>query len=316
MNERPILIVDCLNVFVRAYCAFPQMNVDGEQMGGYVGFLKMMQRVVSMVQPRAVYAAWESGGSQRRRSLDPEYKKGRRPEKLNRFYEDDIPDTDENRKRQMMALLSALKNVPICQLYVQDCEGDDLIAHLCMGPLREDKKTIMSSDKDMFQLLDERTNAYNMHKKTFVGPAEVLEEFRVTSKNFALAKALCGDVSDNVKGIKGIGFKTCAKKFPMLGTDDELVLQDVIDYAAAHSDESPIYRRVVDEQDTVRKNWRLVYLDGSMLSNSQAMNVNQVMADFKPKVDRMGLMKCLMKEGINDFDVAGFFQSLNCIEVG
>jgi len=311
--QRPVLIVDGMNLFVRSWAAYPTMSSHGYQMGGCIGFLKTLRRIVSEVQPSVVYVAWEGGGSQRRRKLYPMYKLNRRPEKLNRFYEGDIPDTDENRQHQLITLLGMLKCIPVCQLYVSDCEGDDIIAYLCSSPLRKKEKIIVSSDKDLYQLLSKDTKIYSLHKKTFVEAPDVLVEFRVQAHNFALAKALCGDPSDNVPGIKGIGFKTVSKMYPFLGTEQEALLQDVISYAAAHIDESVIHRRVVQQQEDIKRNWHLVFLDGSMLSATQAASVEHVMSTFKPRSDRMGLMKLLLKDGISDFDVENFFYSFNCI---
>lgn len=313
-DQRPVLIVDAMNLFVRSYCANPQLNTNGEHIGGAIGFLKTIKKIVSEQQPRAVYIAWEGGGSARRRKLFPEYKLNRRPEKLNRFYEDDIPDSTENEKHQIHVLLGMLKCVPVCQLYVQDCEGDDIVAYLCKGPLRDVDKVIASSDKDLYQLLDDRTKIYSLHKKTYLMKEDVLNEFRVTASNFAVAKALCGDPSDNVPGIKGLGFKTVAKLYPFLGTEDDALLQEVIDFAAANRDASTIHKRVFEQQDDVRRNWKLVYLDGSMLSATQASSVDHVVGTFIPRADKMGLVRCLVKEGVGDFDVEGFFYAFNVIE--
>jgi len=313
-SDRPILIVDAMNLFVRSWAAYPTMSSHGYQMGGCIGFLKTLKRIVNEVQPRAVYVCWESGGSSRRRKLFAEYKLNRKPGKLNRFYEDDIPDTEENRRHQLEALVYMSKCAPFCQLFVQDCEGDDLVAYLCCGPLRGDDKVIVSSDKDLYQLLDDRTKLYSLHKKTYVTKADVMEEFRVQSKHFALAKALCGDNGDNVPGIKGLGFKTVAKLFPMLGLDDDLLLQDIIDYAHTHVDESKIFQRIVEQADDVRRNWRLVFLDGSMLSATQQAAIDQRLQNFVPRPDRIGLVRRLINEGIGDFAVEDFFGAFNCIE--
>lgn len=302
-----------MNVFVRSWAAFPSMSSHGYQMGGCVGFLKTMRRIVSELQPADVYIAWESGGSARRRKVFAEYKLGRRPEKLNRFYEDDIPDTEENRQHQLIALLGMLKSVPVCQLHEADCEGDDVVAYLCRGPLRDREKVLVSSDKDLYQLLDAKTRLYSLQKKIYVTPEHVLEEFRVQPKHFGIAKALCGDPGDNVPGIKGLGFKTAAKLFPVLGLENDIVLQDVIDFASTHLDESKVFQRVVEQADDVRRNFRLVYLDGSMLSAQQQASIDGRIASFSPKADRIGLIRQLVKEGIGDFDVAGFYEAFSCI---
>lgn len=313
MQKRPVIIVDSMNLFVRSWAAYPQMSSHGYQMGGCIGFLKTLKRIVSEIQPSKVIVAWEGGGSQRRRKVYPEYKLGRRPEKLNRFYGSDIPESEENRKHQLMSLLEMLKHTPVCQVYVSDCEGDDIVAFLCEGPFKSEDKIIVSSDKDMYQLLDENTRIYSLHRKTVLSKEDVFEEYRIKTHNFALAKALCGDPGDNIPGIKGIGFKTAVSRFPMLGSDSTVILQEVIDFCHTHSRESVIYRRVLDDVEDLRRNWKLVYLDGSMLSADQVSKVQHVLDTFEPKVDRMGLIKLLLKEGIADFDIEEFFYAFNCV---
>lgn len=312
---RPVFIVDGLNMFLRSHAAFPTMSSHGYQMGGCVGFLRSLQRLCRELHPARIYIAWEGGGSQRRRKLYSDYKMNRRPEKLNRFYSDDIPDTEENKRHQLVTLLSLLKHVPACQVYVSNCEGDDVVSYLCRGPLRDLEKIIVSSDKDMYQLLDVRTRIYSLYRKRFITSEDLFEEFRIKSHNFAVAKCLCGDPSDNVPGVKGVGYKTVAKKFPMLGSDDVVILQDVLDFAVSHRNESVIYKRVAEESDLVRRNWHLVHLDGSMLSADQATKVDYAVETFVPTVSKIPFIKILVKEGVShDFDVDGFFYDVSCTD--
>lgn len=311
--EHPIIIIDGQNLFLRSWAAYPTMNKNGDPMGGCVGFLKSMQRICREIQPSRIYIAWEGGGSQRRRNLYSEYKLGRKPEKLNRFYGDDIPDSEENKKHQLISLLGMLKSTPICQVYVSDCEGDDIIAHLCRGPFMKHDKIIVSSDKDMYQLLDDKTKIYSLHKKKIVTQEEIFEEYRIKTFNFAIAKSICGDPGDNVPGVKGIGFKKAASKIPILGGNQQLILQEVFDFCQSRFDESIIYRRIIESIQDVKRNWRLVHLDGSMLSADQVSKVQYVIDTFEPRTDRMALIRSLINEGIEGFDIEGFFYDLKCV---
>jgi len=312
--ERPILIIDGQNLFIRSWAAYPQMSTHGYQMGGCIGFLKTLRRILTEIQPIMVCIAWEGGGSQRRRSIYPDYKLGRRPERLNRFYGDDIPESEENRKHQLVVLLDMLKNVPVCQVYASDCEGDDIIAFLCTGPYKNHPKVIVSSDKDLYQLLNDNTRIYSLHKKKVLTAADIFEEFRVTSGNFAMAKALCGDPGDNIPGIKGLGFKTVSKKLPFLGTETDVLIDDVVSFCQSRITESVVYRRIVENRSHLERNWRLVHLDGSMLSSHQVSKVQHAIDTFTPHVNKIGLIKSLVKEGIGDFDVESFFYAFNCID--
>ena len=283
-------------------------------MGGCIGFLKTLRKIVNESSPKSIFIAWEGGGSNKRRALFSEYKMGRRPEKLNRFYGDDIPDSDQNKQHQIIALLGMLKCIPVCQLYVEDCEGDDIVAYLTRGPLRDENKIIVSSDKDMYQLIDDKTRIYSLHKKTFITLGDIIDEFHIHPQNFAFAKALCGDATDNIDGIKGIGFKTAAKILPILYSESNLILDDIFGYCHAHLGEAPAYGRIIEGKETVQRNWRLVFLDGSMLSYSQSSKIDSLIGTFVPTVNRMNLIKLLIKEGIGDFDVADFMLSFNSIE--
>ena len=161
-DDRPVFIVDGMNLFLRSFSAYPTMSSHGYQMGGCVGFLKSLQRLCREYQPSGVYITWEGGGSQRRRKIYPEYKANRKPGKLNRFYDDDIPDTEENKQHQLISLLNMLKNVPVCQVYVSDCEGDDIVAFLTKGPFRHKHAVVVSADKDMYQLLGPMVKIYSL----------------------------------------------------------------------------------------------------------------------------------------------------------
>jgi DNA polymerase-1 len=305
-QEQPILICDGNNIFCRAYEAFPSMDANGEQCGGVVGFLKSIQKMCNMIMPKIVYIAWDTGGgSVRRKSLYKEYKANRPPSRLNRFYGDDLPDTDDNKNKQLINLVKSLKYIPVCPLYIQDCEADDVIAYLCRK-FQNEEKMIVSSDKDFYQLLDDKTRIYNLHKKLILTKEDVLNEFRITTKNFALAKSICGDTSDNIHGVLGVGFKTLVKRFPIFGSEQELSIDDIVSYCHTHIKESKVYSNVLSSIDNVRRDWKLVYLDTAMLAASQIDRIEYCICTYSPRVDKLGLIKHLLSQGIKTFDVDSF----------
>ena len=162
------LIVDGLNLFTRHYIANPSTNENGESVGGVVGTLGAISILCEKFKPDRVVVVWESGGSLRKRSIFKDYKSGRKPQRLNRYYSGDIPDTIQNRNRQIEILISIFSNLPIMQLYIRDCEADDVIGYLCKYKLRDQRKVIISSDKDYYQLLDQKTLIYSPTWKKFV----------------------------------------------------------------------------------------------------------------------------------------------------
>ena len=116
MRRNRNLIIDAYNLFTRHYVAHPAMSENGDQIGGVVGFLNNLVNMTERVNPQRVYVIWESGGSKRKRDLFSDYKKGKRPQKLNRYYDQDIPDTVQNRNYQVKLLVDILSCFPVTQI--------------------------------------------------------------------------------------------------------------------------------------------------------------------------------------------------------
>lgn len=312
-TDETVVFIDCMNLFVRSFAAYPSMSTHGYQVGGVVGFMKTMTRILEEVRPQKVYAIWEGGGSVKRKALYPDYKAHRKPEKLNRFYGDDIPETTENKEQQIRALVALLNHTAMTQVYVQDCEADDVIGYLCKK-MTSSNKVIVSSDKDFYQLLDDKTRIYSLHKKTFVTKDHVFGEFGITPQNFALAKCLCGDVSDNINGVPGIGFKTAAKRFPILSSEQELLITNIVEYAQARTSESKIYKSVAENVPLIERNWKLVNLGLAMISIDQISKVEEIIANRAGKASKLNFIKRLIEEGITTFDAHSFFMAMSSLQ--
>ena len=86
-GDSPVLIFDAMNLFLRTYSANPTISHYGHHVGGVVGFLKSMRNIIDKFSPSQVFVVWEGGGSQRRRAIYPEYKHGRKPKRMNKFFD-------------------------------------------------------------------------------------------------------------------------------------------------------------------------------------------------------------------------------------
>tara|TARA_R110001583_G_scaffold16272_1_gene66636 strand:- start:9787 stop:10752 length:966 start_codon:yes stop_codon:yes gene_type:complete len=315
-QEDLVLIIDALNLFTRHFVAHPATGVNGEHVGGIVGFLYAIADFSERFKPTRIVVVWEGGGSSRKRAIYSDYKQKRKPEKLNRFYEDDIPDTIENRNHQIAILVSIFKSLPINQMYIEDCEADDVIGYLSKYKIPNDKKLIVSSDKDFYQLLNKKTIIYSPTWKKFVTSKEVSSKFGVSPENFCLAKSICGDPSDNINGVKGVGFKTLAKKFPDIGMPDSLTADDIVSQCNTMINDGKKLKsiiRISESKDLIKRNWKLIYLDTANLSASQISKINYNFDTFTPVRNKIHLMRLLIKEGIQTFNVDRLFLSLNHI---
>jgi len=301
-----IIIIDAYNLFTRHYVAHPGMSKNGEQVGGVVGFFNNLIRLVERINPEHIYVIWESGGSKRKRDLYPDYKKGRRPAKLNRYYED-IPDTLENRNFQIKTLVDLLDKFPITQIYVEDAEADDAIGYMAKYKLSKQNKVIISSDHDFYQLINKNLIIWSPTLKAFVDSKKVIDRFGVHPNNFCLAKCITGDSSDNIPGIKGIAYKTLTKYFPKFSLEEDYLIQeffnDVIDLKKTKKLKALDRLSCTTEQDLIKRNWKLVHLDMQNLVSHQVQKINEKVENPKKTMNNIGAHKLLNESGILNIDL-------------
>jgi len=309
-----VLIIDGLNVFMRHFAANPTTSGNGESVGGIVGFLRGLKHLVDLFRPKKVIVAWEGGGSRRRRALDANYKQGRRPVKLNRWY-DDIPSTVGNRNSQINMLIGFLRMCPICQVYVSDCEADDVIGYLARYHLKNKKIMIVSSDKDYYQLLSNNVTIWSPGQKKIVDSSDVLQKFGISSNNFCVSRCFTGDSSDGVIGAKGVGFKSLAKRVPMLAEEEEYSVADIVSFVAKKSENSSLkfYNNIVAHHKRAELNWKLMYLGTNNISADQIQRIQYQSDQTPPKSRKFDFIKLLQKTQINNFDVNSYFMSLNFV---
>jgi DNA polymerase-1 len=310
MSER-ILIVDALNLFIRHYVRNPAMTTNGQHAGGIVGFLNALKSMVNDIKPTRIFVVWEGGGSSRKRSIYKDYKSQRKPPKMNRFYED-IPDSAENKTYQISVLTNVLMNVPVCQIYVPDCEADDVIGYICNNMFHKEQKIIASSDKDFYQLLSSNIIQYSLSKHEFVTCDDVLKQFNITSQNFLLAKAICGDASDNVPGVKNVGFKTLAKRFTCLAEHRDVTLDDILNECSKLQGIKAA-ENILNSVDDIKRNMRLMRLDIANMAATQVHKVESICKSFEPFKNKIRMMKLLSDEGLTSFNAHDFYSSFNNI---
>ena len=315
MHSRPILIVDGLNCFFRHFVANPSLSENGDPVGGVVGFLKGLQLLLERYNPSKVVVAWEGGGSPRRRSIDPNYKMGRRPEKLNRFYSDDLPDTVSNRNEQLAKLVKILRHTPVLQFYVSDCEADDIIARLVNVNFDDENCMIVSTDKDLYQLVTERVKQWSPGQKAELNIDIIQDKFGIHPNNFCVARCFIGDGSDGLKGVPGAGFKAMAKRFPELKTSSFVSVEDILTLSRERREQKrlKLYDNIISEEKVVKKNWKLMYLGNGNLSASHIKKIDDIVDAFSPKRDKLGFMRCLIQLCIKNFDTDKLFMTFKAL---
>lgn len=289
------------------------MSENGEPAGGFVGFLKSLGWLCSQFSPSKVIVVWESGGNHKRRNESGgSYKNGRRAPSLNRYYKDDIPNTKENFTLQVALTIEALKNLPIHQIYVKDTEADDVISYICTYKFLNNKIVVVSSDRDLYQLIDDRVNQWSLNQKKIIDIKEVIQKFGVSPKNWCVARAFIGDDSDEIDGVKGAGFKTISKRFPELSGDHFVSVSEVVQKAKSlsESSNSHLLKSIAQSEDLAKRNWKLMHLDVSRLNGDQVKRINHQLDTTAPSPNKMALLRLLVREGLKTIDIDLTFSNI------
>lgn len=121
---------------------------------------------------------------------------------------------EESFERQKMILQQCLEEVFVRQVECENVEGDDLIAYYIKNKKPNEKIVILSGDRDLTQLISDDVCVYIPSLKKYISPQNHLKEIGYTHENVLIKKIMCGDSSDNIKGIKGLGEKTFFDLFP------------------------------------------------------------------------------------------------------
>lgn len=200
MTDQPprIFLIDGSAYIFRAFFAIPPTlkNAAGLPTNAIFGFTNILLKFLKQYQPEYVAVALDAGRETFRNQMFAGYK-GNRPEAP----ADLIPQFPYFRK-----VLDAL-NLPLLEL--AGYEADDIIATLCdRMSIQGAELVVVSSDKDLMQLVTNGIKLLDSAKDRWIGAAEVKEKFGVAPQQVIEVMGLMGDPVDNIPGVKGIGEKT------------------------------------------------------------------------------------------------------------
>ena len=316
MSDKRILIIDSLNMFFRAYIMDPSLSTNGQPIGGIKGSLKIMQKLIRETKPDKVFVVWDGpGGSRRRKSVDKNYKSGRKPLRLNRNVKT-LTENEEiqNRVWQHIRLVEYYNNMPILQFMFPDIEADDVIAQIVKSKkLQNDQKVIVSSDKDFIQLCDEKTILYRPTQKEILNTNRVVEKFGIHPNNFVLARAMAGDKSDNLKGVGRAGLKTAIKGFPFLREEKSYTLKDIYSHCKRAEKNLLIYKNILENKELLERNYGLMQLYSPNLSPQTKAEIKKIIENSELSFNKTEFKKMMIQDGFGDFNWSAMTQGFNRI---
>ncbi len=319
-KSKRVLIVDQLNLFFRNYIVNPSISNNGAPIGGLRGCLQSLQKVMRESKPDMVVICWDGhGGSKKRKTIKKDYKAGRKPIRLNRGIRNLSEEEEiDNKIWQQTRLVDYYNQLPIVQFMFDGIEADDIIAAVAKHKaLAEYDKIILSSDKDFFQLLDEKTVLYRPIQKEVLNKNKIIEKFSLHPTNFAMARAMAGDKSDNIEGVPGLGLKTISKRFPFLREEKTATFGDILDHCRAALEDKSIkaYENVLESEGLLRENYKLMQLYAPMLTIDAKRTISETLQGADRSFNKTEVLKMMIKDGFGEVNFSELFQHMNKISL-
>src|SRR6058998_2943168 len=244
-----VFLVDGSSYIFRAYHALPPLNrkSDGLQVNAVLGFCNMLWKLLREMpednRPTHLAVVFDKSEITFRNKLYPDYKAHRAPAP-----DDLIP--------QFPLIREAVRAFDLPCLEQVGFEADDLIATYVREACEQGAiATIVSSDKDLMQLVTDCVTMYDTMKDRRIGIPEVIEKFGVPPEKVVEVQALAGDSTDNVPGVPGIGVKTAAQLITEYGDLETLLKR------AGEIKQPKRRQSLIDNADKARLSKRLVTLD-------------------------------------------------------
>ena len=284
-----LFLIDGHNVLYRTFFGLPRLSApDGTPTNVVLGTARILMKILREERPGAIAAVFDTPEPTPRHALFPEYKANRLK----------VP---EDLAAQLSLVKETIDALGVTRIEIPGVEADDIIGTMSrIGEEQGMRVVIVSSDKDLYQLVSDHVVVRDGLKERAVGSEEVRETFGVDPGQVVDLLALAGDPSDNVPGVPGIGEKTAASLLKEFGTLDNLL---------AHTDRLSGSRREKIERhaDTARLCRSLVAIDRNVA-------VNRSISDLAPRgirgerivplFSRLGFRKLLEELG-TEAGVAG-----------
>jgi len=249
MGGKRLYLLDAMAFCYRAFYAIRGLSTSfGQPTGAVYGFINILNKILKEKNPGYIAVCFDVSRDTFRSRMFSEYKIQRPP----------MPDELSS---QIPLIKEAISGYGLIAIEKKGFEADDIIASLSSKSVSSGVPvTIISSDKDMLQLVKEGVEVFNPYKDSGLVYDEnaVLEKFGVKPEQIADILSLTGDSADNIPGIPGIGEKTAVRLIREFGSLDNLLKN--------HQDISneKIREAVRNNKEKIRLNKKLVFLSGAL----------------------------------------------------
>lgn len=256
----------------------------GEHCGGSFGFLESLRSVVNKTMPDRVVVMWDGiMGGKLRHDIYSKYKENRNKSWDENSYlmDDHAIEEEEKRKysilQQKIKVKNYLEEFFIRQAEVNCIEADDLIALYVKMKTDDENIVIFSSDKDYVQLVDDGVSVLRPADDFVITKENFKQTYGYTHENALALRCFEGDVSDNISGVDGIGYKTITKYFPRF-IDESYTVDRIISEAVDLYKEKKIkfFEKIIGCRRTFERNKKLMDLRNPLVNEEAEKEISDL----------------------------------------
>lgn len=266
-NLPKLMLIDASSYLYRAFHAIrqPLSTKDGFPTSAIYGVTNMLWRILKENPPEYIAAIWDPPGKNFRHDLYAEYKANR-------------PSMPDELRQQIPYVREIIQGLGIPQFVEDGFEADDLIASIITDMKGKAEILIVSGDKDLCQLVSETVTIWEPMKDETYDREGVFNRLGVWPEQVTDYLALCGDATDNIPGIAGVGPKTASNLLAEYGSIDGLLAhlnqitkQSLREKLEKHGKDLPLWKKLVSlnidaaTQDTLEA-FRRQKIDSTMLA--------------------------------------------------
>ncbi|MBQ6840729.1 MAG: DNA polymerase I [Bacilli bacterium] len=285
---KKIVLIDGNNLMFRSYYATAyngnmMRNSKDFPTNALYGFTTMINKIISEEEPSYIAVAFDIGKNFRKQEFD--------------FYKEGRNATPEELKMQMPIARNLLDAMGICHLELEPYEADDIIGTL-VKKVDEDNNfdaTIISSDKDLLQLINYETDVKLLKQTGYIRYNEktFFDDYQIEPKKIIDLKALMGDASDNIPGVKGIGEKTALKLLVEYGSLENI-------YENIDNIKGSVHDKLVNDKDNAFMSQKIATIYTDVPLKVELENLKYNGPDFEK-----------LKELYTELEFHSFLKNLN-----
>ena len=223
-------------------------------------------------------------------------------------------DIMDNKVWQQMRVIEYFNQTPVIQFMEPLVEADDVISYIKNNSMfSEWQKVIVSADKDFIQLLDDKTILHRPIQKEYLNKNNIVEKFGIHPTNFALARAIVGDSSDNLPGVPRVGLETVAKRFSFLKEEKTYYLDHIIEECDKPENKQKVFSNIKENKELIKNNYDIMQLSSPMLSVQAKQGIDDTFEQYKPQYNQTEIRKLMLQDGVLTVTTTDLEQRFNNI---